>query len=86
MARRKVTHTRKHHGEVTAVGNPDQWWSSRAVADVIIDIDTGLHRYHITDTNGRTIPIVIHGGTSRRHLAAIGTNGKNLLLHHLPDC
>ena len=84
MARRTVTHTRKYCDRVIAVGNPDQWWSPRGTLDVIVDIDTGLHRYYVTDTDGRVVILTVDGPTGQQ-CHAPGLDGADLLAQ-LPDC
>ena len=47
MAERHVTRSRKDaDGDITALCNPDQYWSSRTKAGAIQDIETGTHRYY----------------------------------------
>jgi len=85
MARRKVTHSRKHNGRVTALGNPEEWWSARAAEEVIVDIDTGLHRYYGTDAAGRIIAVEIVAVSTGKRLHAPEYQGADLLIR-LPDC
>lgn len=85
MARRRVTHTRKHGERVIALGNPAEWWSLRPVMDVVVDIDTRLHSYYITDVVGRIVAIEVLAGSLGERLHAPGNDGIDLL-RLLPDC
>jgi hypothetical protein len=85
MARRKVTHTRKYNGRVIALGNPEEWWSSRATEDVIVDIESGLHRYYVADAAGRIVAVQRVTGRTGQRLHAPGQDGRDLL-QRLPDC
>lgn len=85
MARRRITHTRKHNGRVIALGNPDEWWSPRSVIDAIVDIETRLHRYYVTDAASRIVVVELLAGASGDRLHAPGVDGADLL-RALPDC
>ncbi|KAA3637571.1 MAG: DUF3892 domain-containing protein [Armatimonadetes bacterium] len=85
MAIRKVTHTRKHNGQIVALGNPEEWWSPRSVIDAAVDIVTRLHRYYVTDTTGRIVPVKVLAELSGDRIHAPGTDDANLL-RFLPDC
>ena len=85
MARRKVTHSRKHNGRVIGLGNPDEWWSPRSVIDICVDIDTGLHRYYIVDVFGRIVPLRATEGRRGTQVGADTPSGEPVLIQ-LPDC
>lgn len=85
MARRRVTHTRKHSGRIIALGNPDEWWSPRPVIDAVVDIDTRLHSYYITDAASRIVAVEVLARPSGERLHAPGNDGTDLL-RYLPDC
>lgn len=85
MARRRVTHARKHNGRVVALGNPEDWWSPRSIVDAIVDIDTGLHRYYVTDTNGHVVIIQTIAEPTGPQLHAPRHYGGDLL-SQLPEC
>ena len=85
MARRKVTHARRRGSHIVALGNPAEWWSPRSTADVIVDIDTGLHRYYVTDTDGCVATIRTVTRPTGQQWHAPGHDGGDLL-SQLPDC
>lgn len=62
MATRSVTHTLKNSDDdITALCNPDESWSPRAVSEVISDIESGTHRYVILSPEGDTTVQVVDG-------------------------
>jgi hypothetical protein len=62
VADRPVTHSRKdQHGDITALGNPNQGWSVRSSASVISDIKSANHTYYVPWTSGRTEIHVVRG-------------------------
>ena len=50
MGERRVKKTRKDSdGDITALCNPDEFWSPRGKTDAIYDIETNRHNYYIQD-------------------------------------
>lgn len=83
MARRIVTHSRKHAGRVIAVGNPTEWWSPRSATDVAIDIDAGAHTYWTRHADRQLARVSL--STDRTTIHAWASDGRNLLFF-LPPC
>lgn len=46
--------TKNENGTLAAVGHSGEWWSPKPVADVVSDIDLGLHTYYVEETGVRT--------------------------------
>ena len=86
MADRAVRKTRKDwQGDITAVCNEGDYWSPRASTDVIRDIESGTHTYHVPWTSGRT-EIRVVAGPRGKYLRTDrdGTTRNNL--DDLPPC
>lgn len=83
MARRIVTHSRKHAGRIIAVGNPAEWWSPRSTTDVTVDIDAGAHTYWARHTDRQLARVSL--STDRNTIHAWTSDDRDLLLH-LPPC
>lgn len=81
MARRIVTHTRVVGGSVTAVCNPDEWWSPRSAGDVAIDISGRVHTYFVRRSTGKLIPIETRDGG-----LLVAVSQGNDILGNLPPC
>lgn len=66
MATRRVTHLRKDsEGEIDALCNPKEPWSPRARAEVIRDIELGVHTYYVEEAGYRsTVHVERSGGVS----------------------
>lgn len=62
MATRSVTHTLKNaDDDITALANPFESWSPRSVREVIVDIESGAHRYVVrSDLGDTTVQVVDH--------------------------
>ncbi|MDW4572663.1 DUF3892 domain-containing protein [Microbacterium sp. M3] len=85
MANRRVTHTRKNRdGDITAIGNPGQFWSPRAKADAIRDIETRMHTYYVQWPEQRTEIRVVNGATGK-YLRTDRDNTTRNNLDDLPD-
>ena len=84
MAARHVTRSRKDatDGDITALCNPGHYWSPRAKAGVIQDIETGSHRHYVI--GGCTVRVVTgpNGKYLRTDLDPLSSNN----LDNLPDC
>ena len=78
MARRIVTHSRKHAGRVIAVGNPAEWWSPRSATDIAVDID-----YWARDADRQLVRASL--SNDRNMIHAWTSAGRDLLLL-LPPC
>lgn len=86
MAERHVTRSRKDaDGDITALCNPGHYWSPRAKAGVIQDIETGFHRYYVTGTSGRVYVHVVTGPNGKYLRTAPDPLSSNNL-DDLPDC
>ena len=86
MAERRVTRSRKDaDGDITALCNPQQYWSPRTKAGAIQDIESGTHRYYVTGGGGRAYIHVVKGPNGkylRTNPDAVSGNN----LDDLPDC
>lgn len=66
MADRPVTHARRdQRGNVVGLGKPGELWSVRSSADVIRDIESRLHTYHVPWPTGRTEIRVVNATTGK---------------------
>lgn len=84
MTDRPVTHVRQDRGgNITALGNPSQWWSPRPTTDVIRDIETRAHTYHVPWRTGRT-EIGVVAGTNGKYLRTDRDNTARNNLDELP--
>ncbi len=83
MARRIVTHSRKHAGRVIAVGNPAEWWSPRSATDIAVDIDAGVHSYWARDADRQLVRASL--SNDRNMIHAWTSAGRDLLVL-LPPC
>lgn len=83
MARRVITHSRRHRERTVVVGNPQEWWSPRSVVDVVIDIDTQAHTYHVRGPNGHLVRVTLTDAAAK--IRASTPDGTDLLTH-LPPC
>lgn len=85
MADRRVTHSRKNRdGDITAIGNPGQFWSPRAKADAISDIESRVHTYFVQWPEKRTEIRVVSGATGK-YLRTDRDNTTRNNLDDLPD-
>lgn len=85
MADRRVTHSRKNRdGDITAIGNPGQFWSPRLKADAISDIELRIHTYYVQWPEKRTEIRVVNGATGR-YLRTDRDNTTRNNLDDLPD-
>jgi len=86
MADREVTRTRKDTKDViAALCNPAEWWSPRTKEDVIRDIDSKDHTYHVKWPEKRTEIRVVDGPTGKYLRTDRDITTRNNLLD-LPDC
>ncbi|MGN7970196.1 DUF3892 domain-containing protein [Microbacterium sp. 22296] len=85
MADRRITHSRKHRdGDITAIGTPGQFWSPRAQADAISDIELHIHTYFVQWPEKRTEIRVVNGAHGN-HLRTDRDNTTRNNLDDLPD-
>ncbi|MEV7608514.1 DUF3892 domain-containing protein [Microbacterium sp. NPDC089320] len=85
MAERRVTHSRKNRdGDITAIGTPIQYWSPRAKADAISDIELRIHTYYVQWPEKRTEIRVVSGATGK-YLRTDRDNTTRNNLDDLPD-
>ena len=86
MAARFVTHTGKTStGEITALGNPREPWSPRSAADVIHDIENGIHSYYTGTVDLERANIVLYSGPMGKYLFTDKDNDGARHLLNLPD-
>lgn len=86
MADRRVTKTRKDKdGDITALCNPEEWWSPRKKADAISDIEGGTHSYYVLQDGKRTDIHVVKGANGKYLRTDPDTTSHNNL-DDLPDC
>lgn len=87
MARRRVTNTRKDiQRDITALCNRGEWWSPRAKADAINDIEHGLHQYYVRDSYGNESDIHVVNGPTGKYLRTDPDGSGRNNLDNLPDC
>ncbi len=88
MARRQVTKTGKDSdGDITALCNPSEYWSPRAKADAISDIESNEHSYYVIASGLREVDVhVVDDPSKGKYLRtdSDGTSRNNL--DDLPDC
>jgi hypothetical protein len=87
MADRDV-HQARHdsNGDVTALGNPQAYWSPRLKQDVINDIESGLHTYYVPWRNDPHTPIRVVNGPYGKYLRSDRDNTERNNLDDLPEC
>lgn len=86
MADRAVRETCKgRDGDILGLCDSGSFWSPRKKADVIRDIEMGLHTYHVPWTSGRT-EIRVVNGPSGKYLRTDRDNTSRNNLDDLPDC
>ena len=86
MSDRAVRKTGKNpQGDITALCDDGAWWSPRAKADAISDIESGTHTYYVPWVTGRTEIRVVNGPTGKYLRTDRDETAKNNL-DDLPDC
>ena len=86
MADRAVRKTRKDwQGDIVALCNDGDFWSSRASVDVIRDIESGVHTYHVPWISGRT-EIRVVSGPRGKYLRTDRDSTTRNNLDDLPPC
>ncbi len=88
MARRQVTKTRKDiDGDITALCNPSEYWSPRAKADAISDIESNTHSYYVMVSNSQEVDIhVVNDPNKGKYLRTDPDKTSSNNLDDLPDC
>jgi hypothetical protein len=87
MADRRVTQSGKGQQEdITSLCNPSEYWSPRAKADAINDIETRVHRYYVDVPGVGAVDIHVAKGPTGKYLRTDPdkTTKNNLL--DLPNC
>lgn len=86
MIKREVIRSRKSgEKDITALGNPFEFWHPKLKNEIISEIETGLYYYFIK-TNNSEIEIKINQGENGKFLTTDSwKNIRNYLLE-LPDC
>lgn len=86
MADRAVRKTGKNNeGDITTLCDDGAYWSPRSKANVIADIESGAHTYHVPWTSGRTEIRVVQEATGK-YLRTDRDDTQKNNLDDLPDC
>jgi len=87
MVYRAVTRSRKDsEGDITALGNPGQFWSPRSKAAVISDIESGGYYYYVPWNDGMNTEIRVVNGATGKYLRTDHDNTERNNLDDLQDC
>ncbi|MDA3832074.1 MAG: DUF3892 domain-containing protein [Spirochaetales bacterium] len=87
MSERKVTRTRKDKdGDILALCNPGDFWSPRAKADAINDIESGTHSYYVPWSDGTRTPIKVVSVQNGKYLRTDKDSTPRNNLNDLQDC
>lgn len=87
MAERFVTHSGKDEdGDITSLGNPLEPWSPRSKADVIEDIENGIHTYYTGTQDLKRANVVVIAGSLDKYLFTDQDGPAVRHLSNLPDC
>lgn len=87
MADRQVTRSRKDRdGDITALCNPGQYWSPRAKADAIADIENRTNTYYVVLSGQRRVEIRVVKGPGGKYLRTDPDTTSTNNLDDLPDC
>ena len=73
-------------GDITALCNGSESWSPRLKADAISDIESGLHSYYVSWSDGKVTAIRVVNGPSSKYLRTDHDNTTRNNLDDLPDC
>lgn len=87
VADRRITHSRKdNRGNITAIGNPGEWWSPVSSSQAIRDIESKVHSYYVEWRSSpyRTEIKVVHG-SSGKYLRTDHDSTTRNNLDDLPD-
>lgn len=87
MADRQVTQSRKDSdGDITALCNPDSYWSPRLKRDAINDIESRLHTYFVLWPGSQRTEIHVVDGPTGKYLRTDRDSTSRNNLDDLPDC
>jgi len=87
MTERAITQSKKDQDEdILALCKPGEYWSPRAKADAIHDIESGMHQYHVPWSDGTKTPIQVANGSTGKYLRTDKDNTSRNNLDDLPDC
>ncbi|MFZ1289598.1 MAG: DUF3892 domain-containing protein [Melioribacteraceae bacterium] len=86
MIKRRVIRSRKENGDITALGNPFEYWNPKFKKDVIEEIETGLYNYFVKLADSTEISVSVIVGKEGKYLSTeLDLTTSNYLLK-LPDC
>lgn len=74
-------------GDITSLGNPDEWWSPRSKQDAIRDIESREHTYYVIWPPGQTrteVRVVL--GPTGKYLRTDRDSSPRNNLDDLPTC
>ena len=87
MAKRAVTQSKKDRdGDILALCRPGEYWSPRAKADAIRDIESGTHQYYVPWGDGTKTQIHVVNGPTGKYLRTDRDNTSQNNLDDLPNC
>ena len=86
MSERRVTRSRKDtDGDITALCNPDEYWSPRYKDDAIRDIGFSVHSYYVL-SGGKRVGIHVVNGPRGKYPRTDPDMTTANNLDDLPDC
>ena len=83
MGRRRVTHTGKSNGDITALCGS---WSRVSKGQAIYHIDYGAYKYYVIAQNGAEVGVMVVDGRYGRYLRTDPDRTVSNNLDYLPDC
>lgn len=87
MATRYVNKSGKDKdGDITKLCNSGEAWSPRLKADAISDIESGVHDYRVSWTDGQDTQIKVVNGATGKYLRTQRDGSTKNNLDDLPDC
>lgn len=87
MADRRVTQSGKGPDEdITSLCSPSEYWSPRAKADAISDIETRAHRYYVDIQDVGAVDIHVVQRATGKYLRTDPDKTKRNNLLDLPNC
>ncbi|MBK8946909.1 MAG: DUF3892 domain-containing protein [Ignavibacteriae bacterium] len=86
MIKRRVIRSRKENGDITALGNPFEYWNPKIKKDVIDEIETGLYNYFVELENNTEIEIKVVIDKNGKYLSTDPDITTQNILLTLPDC
>lgn len=76
---------RDDDGDIVKIGNNGEWWSPRAVSDVISDIENGNYWYFVK-VNNQIVFLHVVKEAYKKYLRTDPDKTKKNNLDDLPDC